>query len=67
MRQFGQDLHPLPPHLREVCDLLARGMVRLRRRTSEEFARDEARYGEVSLRPAADPSGHANPSTRRAA
>ena len=28
----------LPPHLREVCDLLARGLLRLRSRAAEEAA-----------------------------
>jgi hypothetical protein len=35
-------LHHLPPHLREVCAILALGLVRLRRRTAEELARDAA-------------------------
>jgi hypothetical protein len=30
----------LPPHLREVCAILARGLVRLRSRAAEEHARD---------------------------
>jgi len=28
----------LPPHLREVCDLLARGLLRLRSRAAEQAA-----------------------------
>jgi hypothetical protein len=32
----------LPPHLGEVCAILARGVVRLRRRTAEGFARGAA-------------------------
>jgi hypothetical protein len=31
--------NPLPPHLREVCALLAAGILRLRSRTAEETAR----------------------------
>jgi hypothetical protein len=30
----------LPPHLREICSLLAAGLLRLRSRTADEFARD---------------------------
>ena len=30
----------LPAHLRDVCDLLARGLLRLRSRTVEDLARD---------------------------
>ncbi len=30
----------LPPHLREVCAILARGIVRLNSRNCMEFARD---------------------------
>jgi hypothetical protein len=30
----------LPPHLREVCSILARGLLRLRSRAAEELARD---------------------------
>ena len=29
---------PLPPHLTEVCDILARGLLRLRSRTADEIA-----------------------------
>lgn len=39
----------LPPHLREVCDILARGLLRLRRRTAEDFDRDLGPAGECSL------------------
>jgi hypothetical protein len=42
----------LPLHLREVCDLLARGLLRLRSRAAEDLARDaeEARgSGDVRL------------------
>lgn len=65
----GALLH-LPPHLREVCDILARGLVRLRRRTAEEFARDaeQARgSGDVPLHFTADQSVHADPLERASA
>ena len=32
----------LPPHLREVCALLALGLLRLRARTAEGLVRDAA-------------------------
>ncbi|WP_135468543.1 hypothetical protein [Crenalkalicoccus roseus] len=54
----------LPPQLREVCDLLARGLLRLRSRATEELARDaeEAREpGEVRLHSTARQRRHANP------
>jgi hypothetical protein len=53
----------LPPHLRDVCAILAVGLVRLRRRTAEDFARDtEQAHGgrESSLHMAGRQSGHAN-------
>jgi hypothetical protein len=62
----GSLLH-LPPHLREVCDLLARGLLRLRSRTADGFAHDGADLGESSLHFTARQSVHANPSTRRPA
>lgn len=36
----------LPPHLSEVCDILARGLLRLRSRAAEERARDAAATGD---------------------
>jgi hypothetical protein len=36
----------LPPHLREVCDILAHGLVRLHSRAAEELARDAAATGD---------------------
>jgi len=60
----------LPPHLREVCALLAAGLVRLRRHTSDDAVRDGAQFGdegESSLHFVADQSGHANPTPRRQA
>jgi hypothetical protein len=69
-RGAGANLHHLPPHLREVCQILARGLVRLRRRTAEELARDAARAadrGESSPHFRADRSVHAGPTDRRPA
>jgi len=69
-RPVPDPLHHLPPHLREVCHILALGLVRLRRRTAEEFAREAARAadrGESSLHFRSDPSVHANRTTRRPA
>jgi hypothetical protein len=60
----------LPPHLRQVCDILAAGLVRLRGHTAEDRARDAARAGgeaESSLHFLARQSGHANPPSRRTA
>ena len=54
----------LPPHLREVCDLLARGLLRLRSRAAEDLARDaeQARgSGELRLHSTARQRRHANP------
>jgi len=55
----------LPPHLREVCDLLARGLLRLRSRAAEEAARDAADPGERPLHFSAPQRLHANRTTRR--
>ena len=60
------NLH-LPPHLREVCALLARGMMRLRSRMAEEAARQTDDPGDNSLRDPAPQRGHANPTLRRRA
>lgn len=60
-------LRHLPPHLREVCAILAAGLVRLRCRSAEEFARDANRgreQGESSLHFTGDQSGHADPRER---
>jgi hypothetical protein len=51
----------LPPHLREVCDLLARGLVRLRSRTADDISRDVGVQRESSLHFDWDQSGHATP------
>jgi hypothetical protein len=55
----------LPPHLREVCDLLARGLVRLRSRAAEKAARDAADRGERLLHFQAAQRVDANRTTRR--
>ena len=60
----------LPPHLREVCTILAAGLVRLRSRTAEDFARDAAKAGDperVRYTSPPDQSVHANPRHRRPA
>ena len=60
-------LLPLPPHLREVCQILAAGLLRLRSRTAEDFARDAAEAGDVPLHFTAEQSVCANPRKRRSA
>ena len=59
--------HHHPPHLREVCDLLARGLLRLRSRAAEEAARGAADRGERLLHFPAAQRLHANRTTRREA
>ena len=57
----------LTPHLREVCDLLARGLLRLRSRAAEDLARDaeQARgRGDVPLHSTAHQRLHANPNRK---
>ena len=57
----------LPPHLREVCSILAAGLVRLRSRDEEDHARDGeiARgAGEVRLHSTARQRLHANPNRK---
>jgi len=63
MPKLNSNAH-LPPHLREVCDILARGLVRLRSRAAEDDARDAeiARgVGEVRLHFTARQRLHAKP------
>jgi hypothetical protein len=60
-------LRHLPPHLREVCAILARGLVRLRRRTAEELARNAADArgsGDVPLHFSGRRSVHTDPMER---
>ena len=56
-----------PPHLREICDILARGLLRLRSRTAEDIARDLGAGGESSLHFPARQSVHAVPLERTSA
>jgi hypothetical protein len=58
----------LPSHLSEVCAILARGLLRLRSRTAEEFARDAAEtddHGDIHLHFIDHQRGHAKPKSRR--
>lgn len=55
----------LPPDLREVCDILARGLLRLRSRAAEETARDAADRGERLLHFPAPQRRHATRTNRR--
>lgn len=57
----------LPPHLREVCDILAHGLARLRSRAAEDISRDAADRGERLLHFPATQRLHANRTTRRLA
>ena len=51
----------LPPHLREVCDILARGLLRLRSRVGQGVTPDPANTGEIRLHFIAHQRRHANP------
>ena len=55
----------LPPHLREVCSILAAGLLRLRSRAAEEAAREAADRGEQRLHFPAPQRPHANRNNRR--
>jgi len=57
----------LPPHLREVCSILAAGLLRLRSRAAEEAAREAADQGEQRLHIPAPQRLHANRNNRRLA
>ena len=57
----------LPPHLREVCAILARGLVRLRSRAMDEKAPENRADGELRLHSVPPQRRHANPETRRLA
>lgn len=57
------NLH-LSPHLREACDILARGILRLRSRAAEDLTRDAAQVevtGDIRLHSTARQRRHANP------
>ena len=56
----------LPPHLREVCAILARGLLRLRDRNQRQQSRQVSDApGESSLHFLPDQRGHAKPNRRR--
>jgi hypothetical protein len=67
MRPAPANLIHLPPHLREVCQLLAVGLVRLRSRTADDIARDLGVHGESSLHTDRDQSVSSNRTNRRPA
>ena len=63
----SQNFH-LPPHLRDVCAILAAGLLRLRSRMAEESARDAAEtgdHGEFRLHYVPHQRGHATRTNRR--
>jgi hypothetical protein len=62
----AQNLH-LPPHLREVCSILAAGLLRLGSRTSADIDRGPQDSGESSLHFTAEQSVCATRTNRRAA
>jgi hypothetical protein len=51
----------LPPHLREVCEILARGLLRLRSRSIAAINVDVWDGGESSLHSTAHQRRYANP------
>jgi hypothetical protein len=51
----------LPPHLREVCQILARGIVRLRSRSIAAIDAEPRECGESSLPATPRQRRHANP------
>ena len=51
----------LPPHLREVCDILARGLLRLRSRGASAETTDAADHRDIPLHFTAHQRRHANP------
>lgn len=59
--------HHLPQNIQELCDLLARGIFRLRARETEVEVKQDADRRENSLHFRAHQSGHAKPKTRRTA
>ena len=63
-------LSHLPPHLREVCAILARGVLRLRSRAAPENADTVAEsrdHGDIRLHSTAPQRRHANRTNRRLA
>jgi hypothetical protein len=64
-----EDVAHLPPHLREVCTLLAAGLLRLRCRAAEDLNRDAEQAqlsGESSLHFRLKRSGDVPPTRRDA-
>jgi hypothetical protein len=62
------NLAHIPPHLREVCAILAEGLVRLRRHTADDVAGAPSKVGgeaEISLHFRSKQSGHAERLLRR--
>jgi len=57
----------LTPHLREVCSILAAGLLRLRSRTAQEAARETTDQGEGLLPFPAPQRVDANRNNRRLA
>jgi hypothetical protein len=51
----------LPPHLREVCEILARGLLRLQSRAAAREAPVPAASGEIRLHFQAPQRRYANP------
>jgi hypothetical protein len=51
----------LPPHLREVCDILARGLLRLQSRAAPPETSAPANTGEIRLHFQAPQRRYANP------
>ena len=51
----------LPPHLREVCDILARGLLRLRSRAAAPEAPPKVDTGDIRLHFQAPQRRYANP------
>ena len=62
-----QDIIPpySTPHLREVCQILATGMLRLRTRSGMVASSVNPQYGKSSLHFQLDPSSHAPRTNRR--
>ena len=51
----------LPAHLREVCDILARGLLRLRSRGMAVESAETAKHGDIRLHFTAPQRRYANP------
>jgi hypothetical protein len=57
----------LPPHLREVCDILARGLLRLCSRRAQAETTDIADGRDIPLHFTAKQRRHANPKRKGSA